>query len=235
MSARGFVVRDGRQTSSIHVERLDLAVLAERAEHNRLIYWRSIYLALLEQNGSRWTKKELAARAGVGASTLNEVLKDMERAGVIVRYENDDLQLGGGKPSTEEQEVLIEAEPVAPPPPDERAERFFQVYAERVEPVRGDRPRRDPDQIAAARKILNREADALVIMNRLEFALGHRFYADKVLKMTDFERWWMKVNAACIADQKHEQRTESRIDRKAPEADPNWTGTDYESDTVKIV
>jgi hypothetical protein len=108
------------------------------------------------------------------------------------------------------------AEPQLQDPVRERAEKFYAVHAKRVEHIRGGPVRRDETQIAAAVTILKRQPDAREILARIDFALGERFFADKVLRLTDLNHWWPKISAAYLASRAQQQRQpDGRVDAPA--------------------
>jgi hypothetical protein len=224
----GLAVLDGRSTLAVQVPTEDLARIAEGFDRRRILPGRSVYLALVEATVSRrtWTKKTLAERAGVSTSLLNAVVEGLVRLG-LVAVDGDTWRLQAGVPPE-----LLPTVPVAAPPSRwtdqqlQRAERFYTVHAAKVKEVRGDDPPRSPQQIEAGAKILEREPEAKAVMDRLDFALADRFYADKVLSLRDFERWFPRISAAFLAASR--RAGNDRPDR------PAASHVSYDGDRVQV-
>lgn len=194
-------VRDGRPLPTVCMARQDLAVLGERVEPRRLAPVRSTYLALLELAGEAdgWTKGQLAARAGIGPTLLNDCLTILEQSGLVRPLEDGSFQLSA--PSGDVAlPVVVEPDlreaPSAPDPLDERADAFFRWHAGRIGRQTGSAPSRCPTALAAARRILKREPDGTRIKAIVEWALSKEFFADKVVTIQRLDQWWGKV---CLA------------------------------------
>lgn len=194
-------VRDARPLPAVCVSRADLAVLGERVEPRRLAPVRSCYLALLELAGEPegWTKGQLAARAGVGTGLLNECLPVLEAVGLVRQLEDGSLMLSA--PSGQEALPVVpdpELRVIAsePDPLDVRADAFFRWHAGRIARQTGSPPSRCPAALAAAKRVLKREPDGVRIKAVVEWALGERFFADKVCSIQRLDQWWAKIALA---------------------------------------
>jgi hypothetical protein len=223
-------VRDARPLPVVCMSRQDLAVLGERVEPRRLAPVRSIYLALLELAGDAegWTKAQLAARAGVGASLLNDCLPVLERTGLIRILEDGSLQLSAAS-GEETLPVVVEPElrvvPALPDPLDERADAMFRWHAGRIGKQTGSAPSRCPAALAAARRILKREPDGTRIKAVVEWALSERFYADKVVTLQRLDQWWGRICLGFDAAQGKE-RPEQR--------GGGWASVSYDGERVEV-
>lgn len=234
MSAKGRV-RDGRQLADIQIARAGLSMIGEHCERRLIAPARSTYLALVECAGEPggWTQAALAKRAGIGPGLLKESLATLEALGFLRAMDDGSLQLSSPSGSGEIALPVVEpALPHAAPIPasadNPRAVAFYEFHAARVERIGGGRPRRTPAALSAAEKILALQSDSAQIRARLEFALGHRFYASKALTLCEFERWWARINADYLA----ESGQQSRSVAIRPEARP--ARTSYESERVEV-
>lgn len=206
-------VRDARLLPAVCLSRADLAVLGERVESRRLASVRSCYMALLELAGETdgWTKGQLAARAGVGNTLLNDCLTLLTGAGMVRVLEDGSLQLSA--PSGQETLPVV-AEPelrVVAQEPDEldrRARGFLLWHSERIGKQTGKPAPSSAAALASARRILSQEPDGARIKARIEWALTERFYADKVVTLQSVERWWQRTCLAFDAAQGQERPQE---------------------------
>jgi hypothetical protein len=229
-------VRDGRASSVIVIDCHELALLNERVERRYQSQARSVYLALVEAGGKPegWSRKSLAERAGVGVPIVSRTIESLTELGIVRVGDDGAIWLGSLTVPREPLAVvdpgLVAGPVVAGPVASERAERFFEFYAGRIGDVVGERPPRGREQLRAADRILGIESDSTQIRARLEFALGHRFYADKVLTMKRFAEWFARISAAYKAQEVTDAR--SRQDR--PEVAPARR-VSYESERVQVV
>lgn len=200
-------VHDGRARASVCLSKSELTALAERIESKRLARTRSVYLALVEAVGEQWSRGDIAARAGVSTALLKETIQELELGGFVRYREDEALVLNRAEDLGPAPQLPVTTEAQLKEPDEEaaamrkRCEAFHRFHASLIQEHAGGKvPAKTADALAAARKILEREPDSTVIRARLQYALGHRFYADKVLTLMNFERWWPRISAAHTAE-----------------------------------
>ena len=222
-------------------------MLAERVERRRLAASRSVLMALIEAAGDPkpWSLSALAERAGVGAPIVRETLEALKTLGLVEVGDDGALRLVSisGTEGVPDLPPVVKSRPTDCFDPEmvQRAEKFFVVHAERVAPVRGSKPSRTDQAIAAACRILRVEPSGVEILRRLDWALEHRFFADKVLLMTGFESWFGRISAAYRADRVQSDRQLARDAQRdavrAPAvglAETRAPSVSYESDRVEF-
>jgi hypothetical protein len=234
VSAPKLAIHDGRQLADVQVARSALSVIGERIPRGRVSATRSVFLALLEAAGEAtpWTRRAIADRAGVGTGLVKDAVEALEVLGLLRVLVDGSWQLV--TPSAEAPplpEVELKGGPLDGVDPElrARAEKFYVVHVGRVEQIRGGRPARTDLVLAAAVRILRKEPNPHEILARLDWALGQRFYADKVLSLGDFERWYGRISAAYLAD----KATEKRAPRER-EVVPFRPHGSYESERLEV-